>query len=107
MSGADRPRPLGPAAALARAFDRLSERGFIEVARNSRGDSVYCKREGCDFALRVSNHARTPKQRRNHPDAVVSLVLREPKSAAQVDAMVEAALRNFAAERARRAVPGP
>lgn len=99
------PPPLAPAAALVRALERLAESGFIEVARNTRGDSVYCKREGCDLALRVSNHARTPKQRRNHPDAVTSLLLREPKSAAQVDALVDSALRNFAAERARRESP--
>ncbi|KQP50969.1 hypothetical protein ASG40_13340 [Methylobacterium sp. Leaf399] len=88
---------------MARALARLSEQGFAEAARNTRGDSVYLKTAGCDLALRVSNHARTPKQRRNHPDAVTSLVLREPKSAAQVDDLVAATLRNFFAERARRA----
>ena len=106
MSPIFRPRrasnPLNPAQAMARALERLSENGFVEVARNTRGDSVYLKPEGCDLALRVSNHARTPKQRRNHPDAVTSLVLREPKSTAQLDDLVAAALRNFSAERARR-----
>ena len=102
----NRPRvlPLNPAAAARRALERLAEQGFVETARNTRGDSVYLKTEGCDLALRVSNHARTPKQRRNHPDAVTSLVLREPKSPAQVDDLVAAALRNFTAERVRRGV---
>jgi hypothetical protein len=50
----------------------------------------------------VSSHPRTPKQRRNHPDALTSLVLRQPKTAAQVADMVETAIRNFSAEQARR-----
>lgn len=94
--------PLNPPEAMARALERLAEHGFVEVARNTRGDSVYLKPEGCSLALRVSNHPRTPKQRRNHPDAVTSLVLRQPKSAAQLDDLVAAAIRNFSAERARR-----
>lgn len=93
---------LKPAEAMARALGLLAGQGFVEVARNTRGDSVYLKPEGCAFSLRVSNHARTPKQRRNHPDALTSLVLRQPRSAAQVDDLVAASIRNFAAERARR-----
>lgn len=98
---------LKPAEATALALRLVGDRGFTEVARNTRGDSVYLKPEGSAFALRVSNHARTPKQRRNHPDAVTSLVIREPKTSAQVVGLVEAALRNFAAERARRESPRP
>lgn len=87
--------PLKPADALALAVRLLAGHGFAQTARNTRGDSVYLKPEGCAFALRVSNHARTPKQRRNHPDAVTSLVIRQPKTAAQVEELVEASVRNF------------
>ncbi|GJE16493.1 hypothetical protein [Methylobacterium marchantiae] len=93
---------LGPKDALARAVAGIAAQGFAIVARNTRGDSVYLKPEGGAFALRVSNHARTPKQRANHPDSVTSLVLRQPKTAAQVDAMVAEALRNFAGECRKR-----
>ena len=93
---------LGPKDALARAVAQAEARGFTVVARNTRGDSVYLKPEGCPFALRVSSHARTPKQRRNHPDAITSLVIRQPRTTVQVDALVETALRNFAGERRRR-----
>jgi hypothetical protein len=72
------------------------------VARNTRGDSVYLKPEGCAFALRVSNHARTPKQRKNHPDAITSLVLRDPTSEAALAEAVAVALRNFSGERVKR-----
>ena len=70
---------LAPKDALARAVAGIAAQGFAVVARNTRGDSVYLKPEGSAFALRVSNHARTPKQRVNHPDAVTSLVIRQPK----------------------------
>jgi hypothetical protein len=88
---------LKPADALAHAVTLLIARGFAEVARNTRGDSIYLKPEGCAFALRVSNHARTPKQRRNHPDVLTSLVIRGPKTTAQVQSLAEVASRNFAA----------
>ena len=94
--------PLRPAEALARAVDLLVARGFTEVARNTRGDSVYLEPEGCAFALRVSNHARTPKQRKNHPDAITSLVLRDPTSEAALAEAVAMALRNFSGERVKR-----
>ncbi|KQP52236.1 MULTISPECIES: hypothetical protein [unclassified Methylobacterium] len=93
---------LNPTAALARAVAGVAAQGFVVVARNTRGDSVYLKPEGCTYALRVSNHARTPKQRKNHPDAITSLVIRASTGPAQVDALVETALRNFAGERRKR-----
>ncbi|WP_019903909.1 hypothetical protein [Methylobacterium sp. 77] len=93
---------LAPKEALARAVAGVAAHGFTVVARNTRGDSVYLKPEGNPFALRVSNHARTPKQRANHPDAVTSLVIRQPKTAAQVDALVEGAVRTFAGECRKR-----
>lgn len=93
---------LGPKEAIARAVAMLVARSFVEVARNTRGDSVYLKPEGCAFALRVSNHARTPKQRRNHPDAITSLVLRAATSEAALAEAVTVALRNFAGERLKR-----
>ena len=95
-------KPLTPAEALVRAVDALVAQGFAVVARNTRGDSVYLKPDACAFALRVSNHARTPKQRKNHPDAITSLVLRDPTSEAALAAQVAVALRNFAGERAKR-----
>jgi hypothetical protein len=93
---------LTPVDAIARAVDLLVARGFVVVARNTRGDSVYLKPDACAFALRVSNHVRTPKQRRNHPDAITSLVLRDPTSEAALVESVVVALRNFAGERAKR-----
>lgn len=93
---------LNPTAALARAVAGVAAQGFAVVARNTRGDSVYLKPEGSVFALRVSNHARTPKQRANHPDSVTSLVIRQPKTADQVDALVAEALRNYAGECRKR-----
>ncbi|KQQ44593.1 hypothetical protein ASF58_20665 [Methylobacterium sp. Leaf125] len=93
---------LRPAEALARAVERLAAQGFAVVARNTRGDSVYLKPEACAFALRVSNHARTAKQRKNHPDAITSLVLRDPTSETALAEAVAVAVRNFAGERAKR-----
>ncbi|GJD93069.1 hypothetical protein [Methylobacterium iners] len=96
--------PLRPAAALARAVALLTERGFSEVIREGRSESVYLKPEACSFTLRVSNHARRPRQRRTHPEVLTSLVVTDPKNPAQIEAMVEIALRNF--EAARRAREG-
>jgi hypothetical protein len=98
---------LAPAAALAHAVDLLMRQGFVVSARNTRGDSVYLRPEGCAYALRVSNHARTPKQRRNHPDAIVSLVIRAPRGPEQVAELVAAATRDFAAARARKEAAAP
>ncbi|MFF8803350.1 MULTISPECIES: hypothetical protein [unclassified Methylobacterium] len=94
---------LAPARALALASRLLVEKGFCEVARNERGDSLYLARGEGRERLRLSNHARTPKQRRVHPEVMASLVIRTPKTEAQVAAMVGAALRDFAAGLARRA----
>ena len=97
---------LHPQAALARAVAGVVAHGFTVVARNTRGDSLYLKPEGCAFALRISNHARTPKQRKNHPDAITSLVIRTPQTERGVDALVAQALLNFAgARRSREAIP--
>ncbi|MHC2089397.1 hypothetical protein [Methylobacterium sp. CM6244] len=93
---------LNPTDALARAVAGVASHGFLIVARNTRGDSVYLKPEGSVFALRVSNHARTPKQRANHPDSVTSLVIRQPKTESQIDALVTEALRNYAGEYRKR-----
>jgi hypothetical protein len=93
---------LAPQAALAHAVARVAAHGFAIVARNTRGDSVYLKPKGCAFALRISNHARTPKQRKNHPDAITSLVIRTPQTERSVNALVEQALQNFAGARRTR-----
>lgn len=88
--------PLAPRQALARASTLLTAHGFHEVARNERGDSLYLARGDGPERLRLSNHARTPNQRRLHPEVMASLVIRAPKTEAQVAALVEAALRDFA-----------
>ena len=93
---------LAPKHALARAADLLIARGFHETARNERGDSLYLGRGDGPERLRLSNHARTPKQRRLHTEVMASLVVRDPKTEAQVAALVEAALRDFAGGLARR-----
>ncbi len=95
-------RPLPPLEALARASDLLVARGFRRVARNERGDSLYLAHGEGPERLRLSNHARTAKQRRLHPEVMASLVIRGPKTEAQVAALVEAALRDFAGGLARR-----
>ena len=97
---------LTPQAALDRAVAGVIAHGFAIVARNTRGDSLYLKPAGCAFALRISNHARTPKQRKNHPDAITSLVIRTPQTERGIDALVAQALLNFAgARRSREASP--
>lgn len=93
---------LPPAAALALAASLLAGHGFRAVARNARGDSLYLQPEGCGFALRLSNHARTAKQRRRRTDVLASLVIAAPRSPRQVTALVDAALRDFAGARGRR-----
>lgn len=89
--------PLPPAAALAHAARLLEAGGFSEVARNGRGDSLYLARQGGGATLRLSNHARRPRQRRNHPEVVTSLIIRKPKNAFQIEALVAAAVRDFSA----------
>jgi hypothetical protein len=96
-------RPLPPPQALAHASRLLAAHGFRETARNARGDSLYLARGEGPERLRLSNHARTPKQRRVHPEVMASLVIRAPKTEAQIAALVEAALRDFAGGLARQA----
>ncbi|WP_375457357.1 hypothetical protein [uncultured Methylobacterium sp.] len=93
---------LPPAAARAHAARVLAEHGFREVARNTSGDSLYLQPEGYAFALRLSNHSRTPKQRQRRTDVLASLVIREPRSPEQVAALVAGAVRDFMLARARR-----
>lgn len=93
---------LAPGAALAQAARLLTDRGFREIARNTRGDSLYLRPDGCAFALRLSNHARSPGQRQRRTDVLASLVIREPRSPAQVAALVAGAVRDFMLARARR-----
>ena len=93
---------LPPAAAREHAARLLAGHGFAEVARNERGDSLYLRPEGCPFLLRLSNHARTAKQRQRRSDILASLVIREPTSPERVAAMVAAALRDYDAGRSRR-----
>ncbi|WP_342152744.1 hypothetical protein [Methylorubrum sp. SB2] len=93
---------LPPVQALALARTLLTDHGFREVARNERGDSFYLARGDDPGRLRLSNHARTPKQRRGHPEVLASLVVRQPRTPAQVAAMVEAALRDVAGGQRRR-----
>lgn len=95
--------PLPPAAALARAAQMLEAHGFTIVARNERGDSLYLARAGQGATLRLSNHARRPRQRRTHPEVVTSLIVATPKRVSQLEALIAAALRDFAA----RAGPDP
>ncbi|WP_244612412.1 hypothetical protein [Methylobacterium haplocladii] len=96
---------LAPAAAIALAVRLLEAAGFAVTARNERGDSVYCRRSPDSPAIRVSNHARTPKQRQKHPDVVTSLVFRAPKTPEQVAVMVEDARRVCCGAAARRTPP--
>ncbi|UMY17073.1 hypothetical protein MMB17_20870 [Methylobacterium organophilum] len=96
---------LSPEAARALALRLLEAEGFALAACNERGDSLYLTRPGEDWSLRVSNHARRPKQRRGHPEVLASLILRTPKTAPQVAAMVAAAIRDFSAMRLRRSAP--
>ncbi|MFD0938261.1 hypothetical protein ACFQ12_24130, partial [Methylobacterium trifolii] len=80
----------------------LAGHGFPEVARNERGDSLYLRPEGCAFCLRLSNHARTARQRQRRSDILASLVVTKPTSTDGIAAMVAAALRDFTLARARR-----
>ena len=93
---------LAPDDAINLAVSLLAARAFRITARNERGDSFYLRACEGTAAIRVSNHARTAKQRKNHPDAITSLVLRDPTSEAALAAAVAVALRNFVGERAKR-----
>jgi hypothetical protein len=93
----DHDRALPPAAALALAARLLEARGFMIVARNERGDSLYLALPGQDATLRLSSHARRPRQRRTHPEVVTSLVVATPKRRLQLETMIAAAQRDYAA----------
>ena len=79
--------------------------GFALAARNERGDSLYLKPPERPWHIRLSNHSRTAKQRKRRTDILTSLVIDKPRSAEQVEALVRAALRDFAANRIARDVP--
>lgn len=85
---------LPPREAVALAVARLQARGFVVVARNESGDSLYLA-AGRRFRLRVSNHARRPRQRRTHAEVLASLVIDGPRSEEQVERLVEAVVRDF------------
>ncbi|GJE37901.1 hypothetical protein [Methylobacterium persicinum] len=93
---------LPPLAALDLAATLLAREGFAIAARNERGDSLYLHRPGSPWHLRLSNHARTPKQRKRRTDILTSLIIDAPRSAEQVTALVRGALRDFEAGRVRR-----
>jgi len=99
----DPDRLLPPVAALALAARLLEAQGFTIVARNERGDSLYLARPDQHGTLRLSNHARRPRQRRSHPEVITSLVVATPKRPGQLVMMVAAALRDFAACTSRAA----
>ena len=99
-------KALSPTAGLALAAQLLEREGFAIVARNGRGDSLYLARAGESATLRLSNHARRPKQRLSHPEVAASLIVRTPKTAAQIAGLVAAAVRDFAAGAGTRRVKG-
>jgi hypothetical protein len=88
--------------AIALAVRLLEAEGLVVTARNDRGDSVYLALPGETASLRVSNHARTPKQRLKHPEVLTSLVLHGRNGPAQVEALAARSLRVFRVERERR-----
>lgn len=94
---------LSPTAALAHAARLLEAEGFSQAIRNARGDTIYLRRADCPWHLRLSNHARTAKQRRRRTDILTSLVIATPRSPDQVAEAVAAALRDFRAALALRA----
>ncbi|MDR7037232.1 hypothetical protein J2X36_001979 [Methylobacterium sp. BE186] len=94
---------LPPSAARDLAVRLLCGHGFVMRAGNERGDTLYLARAGEAWLVRVSNHARTALQRARRRDILTSLVIREPRTPAQVETLVAAAMRDFDAERRRRA----
>ncbi|MCJ2059996.1 hypothetical protein MKL09_26115 [Methylobacterium sp. J-048] len=93
---------LAPKAALALAARLLEAEGFTVVARNDRGDSFYLTLSESPWHLRLSNHARTAKQRARRTDILTSLVIDAPRSPDQVRILVEGALKNYGAALALR-----
>ncbi|CAM2902102.1 MULTISPECIES: hypothetical protein [Methylobacterium] len=88
---------LPPSAALALAARLLEAEGFAIVARNERGDSLYLALSKSPWHLRLSNHARTAKQRARRNDILTSLIIDAPRSPDQVHTLVLGALKNFSA----------
>lgn len=93
---------LRPQAALGLAARLLAEEGFVIAARNERGDSLYLHRPESPWHLRLSNHARTAKQRKRRRDILTSLIIDAPRSEDQVAMLVRGALRDFEAALRRR-----
>ena len=89
---------MRPLEALAHAATLLEAQGFAIVARNERGDSLYFARAGSNRTLRLSNHARKPRQRLTHPEVATSLVIYAPRSPVQIAEMVARTIRTFEAE---------
>ena len=73
----------------------LEGHGFAVVATNERGDSLYLRRADGPWHLRLSNHARTAKQRARRADILTSLVVEGPYSPTKLRALVGQAVRNF------------
>lgn len=93
---------LPPLAALSFAARLLADEGFVIAARNERGDSLYLHRPPSPWHLRLSNHARTAKQRKRRTDILTSLIIDAPRSREQVALLVQGALRDFEAALRRR-----
>jgi hypothetical protein len=86
---------LPPLAALEYAARLLTAKGFVIATRNERGDAIYLRRPDSPWHLRLSNHARSAKQRRRRTDILTSLVVGTPRSPEQVAVLVRGALRDF------------
>ncbi|GBU18708.1 MULTISPECIES: hypothetical protein [Methylobacterium] len=97
--------PLPPREALALARALLEAEGLGVTAINERGDSLYLRRPGGARTLRLSNHARRPRQRRTHPEVGTSLVIDGSRGRAGIAALVRGALRDLAAAEARGPSP--
>jgi hypothetical protein len=87
--------PLTPEQAVHLAASILLGFGLEEVARSADRKSFYLRSPGACRHLRVSNHRRTPRRRRQYPEVVLSLVFREPKSDLQVRTMAQTALKAY------------
>ena len=90
------------AAAFGLAARLLAAEGFEAETWNERGDTLYLRRADSPFLLRLSNHARTAKQRRRRTDILTSLVLDRARSSEQIAALVRGAVRDFEANAAKR-----
>ncbi|MGY2053058.1 hypothetical protein [Methylobacterium sp. JK268] len=91
---------LTPRAARALAQALLLAEGFETVAVGARGGSLYLRAPDGPHQVRIADHARTPKRRRQYPQVVTSLVIAAPLSEAALRERVAGALRAVAAARA-------